>query len=146
MSRSTELKVKQLQVVIGCWIVVGFLIAVYDHLLLHTYNSLGPSPGYAFGLSALRNMIAGLLGALLGGSFLVFYVNVRYQDKPYGYTIIAVSVAFLLIVAFITVVLRTILALLRTGEPIYTPAFRSAFYEFIWDPYPVKSGFVCSSW
>lgn len=142
MNRSTELKFRQLLVVVGCWVGMGFFIAVYDHLLIHTDSALGPSPQYSFGLAAARNMIAGCIGGLLGGSFLVFYVNVRYQDKPYGYTIVAVSVAYLLILAFVTLVLGAILVPLRTGAPLGSPVSQAAFRDFIRDPYPRKSGLV----
>jgi adenylate cyclase len=115
VNRGTQLRLKQLRVIIAAWVIFGFLIAVHDHLLLFTSSSLGPSAEYSFILSAARNMGAGLIGALLGGSFLVFYVNVKYQDKPYGYTIIAVSIVFIIIVAFISVIMGLILVPLRTG-------------------------------
>ena len=95
MKRSTILKLKQLKVIIIAWMIMRFLISIYDHLLLQTSHSAGFSESYSFLLSAARNIGAGLLGALLGGSFLVFYINTRFQDKPYGYTIIAVTVLFL---------------------------------------------------
>ncbi|MEJ7626826.1 MAG: hypothetical protein WKF35_08185 [Ferruginibacter sp.] len=43
---------------------------------MHTNISLGPAPNYSFFVSAANNMGAALVGALLGGSFLVFFVNV----------------------------------------------------------------------
>src|SRR3990170_7591800 len=90
--RGTQLKLKQLKVIIIVWTIMGFLITVHDHFVLLTSNSLGLSEDYSFFISAARNMGAGLIGALLGGSLLIFFVNVKYQDKPYGYTLVAVSV------------------------------------------------------
>jgi len=100
---------------------MGFLITVYDHLVLLTSNSRGFSQDYSFLISAARNVGAGLVGALLGGSFLVFFVNVKYQDKPYGYTILIVSIVFILIIAFISVILGIIMVPLRTGKPLSDP-------------------------
>jgi adenylate cyclase len=110
VKRGTQLKIKQLKIIIITWMIIGFLITIYDHLVLYTPNSLGPSEKYSFIISAAINMGAGLAGALLGGSFLIFFVNVRYQDKPYGYTIIAVSISFILIILLIAVVIGVILA------------------------------------
>lgn len=106
MNRRTRYKFKQLLVIVIAWLVIGFLIAVYDHLVLHTINSLGPAPDYSFFLSAMLNIGSGLVGALLGGSFLVFFVNVKYQDKSYGYTVLAVTCSFILIILIINVVFR----------------------------------------
>lgn len=106
MNRRTQYKLKQLGVIIIAWLIIGFLIAVYDHLVLSTNNSLGPSPDYTFLGSVIRNMFAGLIGALLGGSLLVFYVNVKYQDKSYAYTVLAVIVSFVFIILFINVLFR----------------------------------------
>jgi adenylate cyclase len=121
---------------------MGFLITVYDHLVLLTSSSRGFSQDYSFLISAARNIGAGLVGALLGGSFLVFFVNVRYQDKPYGYTILIVSVAFILIIAFISVILGIIMVPFRTGKPLSDPVSWEAFRNFLKDSSHIKAALV----
>jgi adenylate cyclase len=108
MNTRTRYKFKQLLVIVVAWLFVGLLIAVYDYLTLHTHNSLGTIPGYSFLLSVVVNVGSGLLGALLGGSFLIFYINVKYQDKSYGYTVTAVTCSFILIIVLINLILRAI--------------------------------------
>ena len=110
MKRATQLKLKQLKVIIVAWLIMGFLIAVYDHLVLLSNDAYGLPEQRSFVFSLVLNVGAALTGALLGGSFLVFFVNVRYQDKPYGYTIIAVSISFILIIALIALIIAIILA------------------------------------
>ncbi len=110
MSRTTQLKLQQLKVIIISWLIIGFLIAIYDYLILLTSSSVNSSEEFPFWFSVGVNVGAALMGALLGGSFLVFFINVSYQDKPYGYTIIAVSISFILIIALIAVILGIILA------------------------------------
>ncbi|MGZ5135444.1 MAG: adenylate/guanylate cyclase domain-containing protein [Flavitalea sp.] len=140
MKRGKQLKLKQLLVIVVSWTIVGLVITVHDHLLLHSSNSLGVSGDYSFMVSAVRNMAAGLTGALLGGSFLVFYVNVKYQDRPYGYTIAAVSVSFVIVVAFISVLMGLTLVPLRLGKPFSDLATRAAFKAFLRDPSYLKAG------
>lgn len=106
LNRRTHLKLQQLRMIVVSWLVIGFLIAVYDHLVLYTGNSAGPSAAYSFPRSIVVNMLAGLIGALLGGSFLVFYIHERFRDKSYGYTILAVTLSFVLVILIISVVLR----------------------------------------
>ncbi len=61
MNRGKQLKLKQLKVIIGAWVLMGFLITVYDHLVLQTNNSLGTSEEYSFIISMARNIGAGLI-------------------------------------------------------------------------------------
>ena len=110
MKRATQLKLKQLKVIIVAWLIKGFLIDVYDHLVLLSNDAYGLPEQRSFTFSLVLNVGAALTGALLGGSFLVFFVNVRYQDKPYGFTIIAVSISFILIIALIALIIAIILA------------------------------------
>lgn len=107
-NRSTQFRFRQLAVVVLSWLFIGLLIALYDHQVLHTRNSAGPAPGYSLSAAVLLNMGIGLFGSVCGGSFLIFYINVRYQDKSYGYTILAVTLSFLAIIATITVILKAI--------------------------------------
>jgi len=144
MKRGTYLKLKQLGVIMIAWIILGFIIAVYDHLVIHTHITLGPSEKYSFLISILRNMGAGFIGALLGGSTLVFYVNEKYRDKPYGYTILIVSISFVCIIGIITLIMGTIIVPIQTGTPLSDPSTQKAFIQFITDSYPVKSGLVWS--
>lgn len=106
MTRRTQFKLKQLGMVILTWLIVGALIAVYDHLVLHTRNSAGTTAQYAFATNLLLNMGLGLFGSVMGGGFLIFYVNVKYHDKPYGKTILAVTLSFILIILTISLILR----------------------------------------
>ena len=144
MKRSTYLRMKQLRAIVIVWVILGFIITVYDHLLLYTRNSLGPSDEYSFFIAAVRNMGAGLIGSLIGGSFLVFVVNVRYQDRPYWKTIVYVSLAFLLTVVIIAVVMGSTVVYLRTGRPVWDPVFIAAFKTFVSDTHPIKSTLVWS--
>ncbi len=112
---------------------MGFLISVYDHLVLLTSSSLGPSAEYIFMVNVARNVGAGLVGALLGGSFLVFYVNVKYQDKPYGYTIVAVSISFVMVVALVTFLMGLVIVSLRVGNIFTDAAAGAAFKKFLKD-------------
>jgi adenylate cyclase len=123
---------------------MGFLITVHDHFLLSTSNSLGIAADYSFWITAARNMGGGLIGALIGGSLLVFYVNVKYQDKPYGYTIIFVSISFILIIALISVIMGLIIVPHKTGRPISDPVTRAAFRDFLRDPSHIKAGMAWS--
>ncbi|MFI5236760.1 MAG: adenylate/guanylate cyclase domain-containing protein [Ignavibacteriales bacterium] len=108
MKRRTYLKLKQLAVITCVWVPLGFLIALYDYLAYQTQFSLGPTSNYSFLFTASINTGSAFIGALLGGSFLVFFVNVKYQDKPYGYTVLMVSLSFILIIAFITLIIGII--------------------------------------
>jgi len=93
MKKRTEFKIKQLGIILTIWLIIGFIITFYDYLVLHTQYSKGPSAEYSFLFSLGMNMGSALVGALLGGSFLVFFVNVKYNDRPYGHTILAVALS-----------------------------------------------------
>ncbi|ELR69014.1 Adenylate cyclase [Fulvivirga imtechensis AK7] len=144
MKRGTQLKFRQLLIITMVWMVLGFVIAVYDHLVLSTTFSFGPTEEYSFGLSAMRNMMGGLIGALLGGSALVFFINVKYRDKPYGYTIITVSLFFIFVMVVITSVMGAIIVPVQTGKPLSDPTSQAALKAFVMDSYPLKNALVWS--
>ncbi len=139
MNRSTHLKFKQLALIIVSYLVIGFIMTVYNDLVLHADVSQGTKQDYSFFSEAVRNMTGGLFGAILGGSFLVFFVNVKYQDKPYAYTIIAVSIAFVIIFTIITVLMGAVIVLYQTGEPLTNPDTQQALIEFLKNTSHVKS-------
>lgn len=118
MNKTTLQKLQQFKVIIIAWLIIGFFIAVYDHLVLLTHHATSAATSYSFGISLATNLGAALTGALLGGYLLVFYVNVKYQDKPYGHTIAAVFLSFILIILLIATIIGIITGPILTGAPL----------------------------
>jgi adenylate cyclase len=123
----------------GAWIIIGILMTIYDYLVLSTSTSMGPSIEYSFRLALVSNVGSALIGAALGGSFLVFFVNVRYQDKPYGYTVLAVTLAFMIVISLIIIVIGATSVVIRTGKPISHPDFINGFEKFMMDSSRIKN-------
>lgn len=142
VNRRTQIKLRQLALITCAWIIVGILISIYDHLVLTTNNSLGPSAEYSFPFSLAMNVGSAIIGALLGGSFLVFFVNVKYQDKSYGYTIIAVTISFAIVILIIILVLGVVTVPIRTGRPLSDPVSMDAFKNFLMDSSRAKNTMV----
>lgn len=144
MKKGKQMKAQQLKIIIIAWMIMGLLITIHDHLLLLTDNSAGFSEKYSFLVLAARNIGAGLTGGLLGGSLLVYYVNVKYQDKPYLYTIIIVTISFILVVAVITTLMGLIIVSIKTGSPFSNPSAAAALKAFMRDSSHVKAAIVWS--
>lgn len=139
MARRTQIKLRQLLVITCAWLLVGLFIAVYDYLVLRADYSLGFSPTYSFKLSLAMNLGSALMGAMLGGSFMVFYINVKYQEKPYGYTILAVSTSFILIIMLIILMLGVVFIPIQTGRPLSDPVTKAALNNFLTDSSRIKN-------
>jgi adenylate cyclase len=124
--------------ILVAWMLFGVLMTVYDHLVVHSGNSLGASEGYSFWFSLAMNTGSALIGALLGGSMMVFYINVKYRDKPYGQTILAVAVGYAAVIGFIVLILAAVFVPLRTGKPLSDPVTQEALRQFLSDATRIK--------
>ena len=144
MKRSTQLKFEQLAAIVVSYLIIAFIMTVYNDLVLHVNASQGPKQEYSFLTEVIRNMIGGLSGAIVGGSILVFFVNVKYQDKPYAYTIIAVSIAFIVTFIIIIVLMGTIITWHQTGKAPTNPDAQQALVKFLDDTSHLKSAIAWS--
>ena len=131
MTQRQQLKFKKLGIIILAWLYIGFLNACYDYFVLSSGLSAGLSPDFTFGNHLVFSLAAAFLGAVMGGSFLVFYVNEKYRDKPYGFTLLAVLISFTIIVAIITVVLAFIAAQVQTGKSFSNLETKQTFTAFL---------------
>jgi adenylate cyclase len=104
MAQATQIKLRQLGTIIAAWTIIALFITVYDHLVLLTTNSTGLSSDYSLLTSAAQHITSALVGGILGGSLLVFYINVRYNEKPYWQMLLTLMFCFLLVIAIIIVI------------------------------------------
>lgn len=144
MAPRQRIKFTKLGVIILTWMVIGFLIACYDYTVLRSDLSSGFSTHFSFGDHVVLSMLTGLLGALMGGTFLVFYVNERYRDRPYGFTIAAVVLSFIMVVSLVAIILALIAAPLQTGKGYSSPETIASFKHYLFDPLHLKNIIVWS--
>lgn len=131
MNRRTKHKLEQVAGITVLWLLIGLFVTIYDHVVLHSAHSSGPSAEYSFLYALSMGMISTLLGSILGGSFLVFYVNEKYHDKPYAYTILAVAAGYLLVMLTTILIVGSISTTLESGLPISHPDSQKAFKIFL---------------
>lgn len=111
-------KLQRLFTIVVAWQIVAVLMTLYERTVSASAVMQRGSVSFDFSTALGFNMAAALMGALMGGSFLVFYVNVRFRDRPYAWTVIAVAASFVLVVAVITALLGSFVALAACPLPI----------------------------
>lgn len=144
LSAEYKIKLSKLLVIILVWIFFGGVITFYDHFSLHSGISAGTTPDYSFFRSLVLNVGAAIAGALMGGSFLVFYVNEKLRDKPYWMTVLLVAISFIVVIGLIVFLMALILAPLKTGKPLTNPDTQAAFRNFLYDQTHLKNIVVWS--
>src|SRR5262245_9034929 len=101
MSRTSQIRFQQLIILTFAWQIVAVWVSVYDHMAIHSELSAGVSDSYGFFSNLMLNCSGALMGALIGGSFLIFYVNTRFADKSYGQSILIILLAIFIVMALI---------------------------------------------
>ncbi|TRX52680.1 adenylate/guanylate cyclase domain-containing protein [Fulvivirga sp. M361] len=140
MSRRFLIQLKKILVIIALWLIIGFLVTVYDYFSLISDFSKGPVDDFSFTRTLLFNLIAAFMGSAMGAPFLVFYVNEKLRDRPYGYTLLAVAVSFVVIVTVITIILGWWLVKQMTGNWPYASSLATEqFYDYLINPLHVKN-------
>ena len=126
------------------WVISAFLIDSYDYFLLNSGAVLKLAPSYSFGTSILYDSLGALLGAIMVGSFFVFYLNEKFRDKPYGVSI------FLNILTYVIIMSALIFLFGFTWVPYYTglhfgqTGYKQAYLNYLFDPYQLKGILVWS--
>ncbi len=135
INRSAEYRIKtnKILVIALIWIIIGAIITFYDNFAFHSLISAGTSSLYGFFKSFFINTTGGLMGGLIVGSFLVFYVNEKFRDKPYWITILLVSLFFTVIFTLISSVVVLILSAIQAGNSLLDPITLKIFKQTIFD-------------
>ena len=79
-------------VLIIAWLVAATMVAVYDHLMIHSVFVTIHEELYSFPRYLLFNLVAALVGGLVAGPLIIYWVNEKYINRPYGQSILFVIV------------------------------------------------------
>ncbi|HYV93558.1 MAG TPA: adenylate/guanylate cyclase domain-containing protein [Chitinophagales bacterium] len=144
MSRRRKIQFSQLFAICIAWTIVALCIQTYDYFLLHSTEVLVFAKDYSYVAGVLFNVMGALIGALLAGSLFVFYLNVRFKDKPYGYSIFLNCIVYVVIMSIIILLIGFMWVPHSTGINISDPEFKQAYWKYLVDPYHLKDILVWS--
>lgn len=139
MNPKIRIKLAKLRVMIITWVLIGAIISIYDHLTLQSDYSAGFSTQYSFTLNLGFNVFAAFVGSVLGGIFLIFYMEERSRHMSYGGSMLLVSAIYVAIVVTITVGLGLIFVPLLTDTSIWTEEGQKAYLTYLINPIHVKN-------
>ncbi|MCY7409746.1 MAG: adenylate/guanylate cyclase domain-containing protein [Chitinophagales bacterium] len=111
------------------------LSVIYNHFLYLTPTVIKVIPSYSFETDLTWSLIAAFLVGGLIGAFMVYYMQDRFSDKPYGYTIITLLVSVFVVLLVVSFGFMIPYVMKLTGKPITDPAaialFKDLFFHTI---------------
>jgi adenylate cyclase len=139
MNIKLKIKLNKVKVIVILWVLVAVIISVYDHLLLESEFSIVNSNKYAFKLNIGFNVFAALMGSIMGGFFLVFYMEEKAQDMSYGRSILLVSFSYIIIVSIVTVILGFIYVPIYSEINLLSNEGIEAYLLYLLNPIHLKN-------
>lgn len=99
VSPYTKLKIRNVLFITMAWIVVGVLIAVYNHFIGKSVTEL-EYRNYDLETNIITNVISTFIAGLIGGAVLIFFLKDKFRKKPLGISILiyTASVVFIIVV------------------------------------------------
>ena len=110
-------------------VITNILSAFYNYFLYKLPTIEGIAPSYSFTTELIMNIVAGFVVGGLLGLFLVYYLQDRFSDKPYGYTIIVLLVSVFGVLMVVSLAFLIPYVMIITGKPLTDPASTSLFKD-----------------
>ena len=139
VNAKNRIKWTKVGIILISWIFIAVAITIYDHFMIASVFSKGSSSAYTLERNLAMNLFGAIVGATIGGWFLVYIVNERFRDKPYIYTILAVKFSFFIIVGLITLLMGFFFGWLESEHPMGHPSTTAIITDFIVNPVHIKN-------
>ena len=114
-------------------VVTNILTSVYNFFLYQLPTIERMAPSYSFVAELTMNITAGVVTGGLIGLFLVYYMQDRFSDKPYGYTIMVLFVSVFGVLLVLGLAFMIPYVMLLTGKPITDPESKALFRELFFN-------------
>ncbi|HEX5112083.1 MAG TPA: adenylate/guanylate cyclase domain-containing protein [Saprospiraceae bacterium] len=120
------------------WQVAAVLMAIYDHLMIHSVFVTIDEDMYSFPLYLLFNVVAALIGGLVAGPLIIFWINEKFINRPYGQAILFVVIIFLVVTTLLILFMGVPYIHYSTGLTMGDPSFWTEYRAYIFNPFQLK--------
>jgi adenylate cyclase len=144
MTGRKRIQLRQLLALIVAWQLAALLVCVYDHFVMHAVFVSIHEESYSFPAYIMFNMVAALLGSLISGPLIIFWVNEKFLNKPYGISILLVVFFFLTITIFLILLMGIFYISYTTGISLGEDGFWEHYNAYIFSLFQLKKLLVWS--
>lgn len=129
MKGRRAIKLVQWLAIVITTVITNALNSVYNYFLYQLPTIEKISSSYSFTTELTMNVVAGLIVGGLIGAFIVYYVQDRFSDKPYGYTLIVLLAGVFGVLMVVSLAFMIPYVMILTGKPITDPASVALFKD-----------------
>ncbi|MGK7389235.1 MAG: adenylate/guanylate cyclase domain-containing protein [Candidatus Cyclobacteriaceae bacterium M2_1C_046] len=102
----TKLKLQNVLFVTLTWVILGILIAYYNHYIGKSIEEL-EYQSYDLETNIITNVISTFIAGLFGGTILIFFLKDKFRKKPLGISIIIYVMSIMAIIIALSVIAYT---------------------------------------
>ena len=129
MKGTRSIKLRQWISIIASTAFVSLLMSCYDYFLTRTPIVEKVSSFFSFRQYFFANAGVGIVAGALIGAFMVYYMQDRFSDKPYGYSVLALLAIVISVLTLTSFAFVLFYAAQITGKPITNPETRKMFND-----------------
>jgi adenylate cyclase len=125
MNISPQLKInlRQIGFITIYFVVFNLFLAFFNHVMIGSMYSLGPSEAYDFKVSIFINVLVGVIAGVLGGTVLVT-VNTRIlRKKSFGYAMISTAIAYVIVFILAAIINTSVLLFINLENSLTLTEF-----------------------
>lgn len=142
MNGIKRIQFRQLFILIIVWLIAATLVAVYDHFMIQAIFVSVDEGMYSFSRYLFFNLTAALLGGLIAGPLIIFWINAKYIDQPYGKTILLVVLLFMTATSLLILLMGVPYISYTTGVAVGEAGYWEYYRDYIFNPFQLKKHLV----
>ena len=128
-------RIKRVLWTTAAWVIVGGLIAVYDHLAYLMFQGTAP---YSLGLALQTGIVGALFGGGLGATLTVFYVRPRGRGHSFLHSVVTHTLTYTATILIMTVGLTFVFQSQTVGGSILSDEVVAASIAYLAGAGPAK--------
>lgn len=122
MKPYTKLKLQSVLFITLTWVILGILIAYYNHYIGKSIEEL-EYQSYDLDTNIITNVISTFIAGFLGGMVLIFFLKDRFKKKPLGISILIYVVSLMVVIIAFSIIAYTLYFWVYAGQQSFEKTF-----------------------
>lgn len=130
MKPYTKLKLQNVLFITLTWVILGILIAYYNHYIGKSLEEL-EYQSYDLDTNIITNVISTFIAGMLGGTLFVFFLKDKFRQKPLGIAIVIYVITIMAVIIALSIIAYTFYFWWYEGPSGFQSNFYYNLFQYI---------------